>query len=361
MSQRKIIYQNSVIVGSEQWFWSENYNALYKRDLKTEVLERVSPYEKYTNAAYTKLVFYNNKLIALPYAADKIMIYDISEDEFRYIVLDEYNIGYENYEKFYGLIVKERWLFMIGCKTAHVLKFDMETESIIEMVDLYASLPEKTGGIGYFREGIIIEDRIVLPSLYDNIIFILNTFDFRYSMIEINKKGTGFSTICKIKNQIWLFPFDEGEIIQWDESSQEITKYNIDEIIDLRKNSRNFLSAWEVGNVLWIIPRLGNKVLSFNLVTREFSNQNAINTYFKSINLETFGVAAEKIGKKILFLTERVDELILFDVEQDSIAFIDNQMPDKDYLEYLDFEEDKIFIFERDIRLTSYLDYVCGL
>ncbi len=358
MSLKKITYQNSVILDDIQWFWSENYNALYKRNLSSGKIQRVSGYESYKNAAYTKLVLYKNKLIALPYAASQIMIYDMLQDQFRYIStgIPEMTKENSNSEKFFGFVTKGNWLFMIGCKTGHLLKFDMEQELTAGHVNLYAGKKEK--GIGFLREGIIVEELLMVPALYDNFVFMVDINNLHYEKRAFVKSGTGFSTICEADKQIWIFPFDEGEIIQWNYNDGNTKKHEISGFLDFRKACRNFLSTERIGSKIWIIPRTGNRILSYDLDTNQFSNQNAVNTYFDNSEKRLIGIAEEVLGEKLLILTEQNDELILFDTEKDEIRLIDNEMSDIDYLDYLKNKKEKIVVFEKDIRLVNYLRFI---
>ena len=362
MRNKKIIYQNAVTVNQEQWFWSENYNALYKRKLNNGAIHRMSPYERSKTAAYTKLVFYKNKLIALPYAANQIMIYDIQNEEIRYSDIGIQNMNYDdNVEKFYGIAVKDNWLFMIGCKTAHVLKFDMEAELAADYVDLHTELMPKENGIGYLRDGIVLEEKIIIPGLYENSIFEINITDLEYEKIHIDKNGLGFSTIFKAQDEVWLFPFDEGEILQWNRQKNTIRRHCIEHLMALKKGARNFLSAQQCRDKLWIIPRYGSRILSYDFIENQFSNQNAVNRYFDSINKEVFGIADEKIGQDIIFLAEQIDELIVFCAEKDEVRVVNNDMQGADHLEFLKNEEKKLVVFEHEMLLSDYLDFLCRI
>ncbi len=363
MSRSGMIYQNSVTIDNWQWFWSENCNALYKRNLKTGAVCRVSNYENYKNAAYTKLVYYQKKLIALPYAASKVMIYDMESGEIRYsdIGIPEMKNTDDNTEKFYGAVSKDNWLFMVGCKTAHILKFDMNQELTAGYVDLYQNLPGKKGGIGYLREGVVYKNQIFIPALYENNVFQLDIDNLQYVTKGFNRKGKGFSTICRVGDQIWLFPFDKGEIIQWNIREDMIIGHDVDCLIDFRKGSRNFLSAHLINNCLWIIPRLANKILTYDFAANQFSDKNAVNSYFAGIDRKLEGISDEIIGENILFLSSLIEEVILLDTGKDEIRLISNEMSEQDFLNFLRKKMGKVAVSEKDISLSRFLDFMCGL
>lgn len=363
MNRMGIIYQNSVVIDDWQWFWSEDYNALYKRNLTTREIQRIGGYESYKNAAYTKLVYYQQKLIALPNASDKIMIYDMEEEEFRYssIGIPEMEETDTNPEKFYGEVVEENWVFMIGCKTAHILKFDMAAEQTVGYVDLYQKLPEKKDGIGYLREGVAYNGQILIPALYDNYIFELNSDSLQYSVRELDKAGNGFSTVCKVENEIWLFPFDGGEIIRWNIENERIIKYCITGLVDLKKESRNFLSAYFIENKLWIIPRFANKILMYDYMKNEFSNVNMVNSYFANLNRELAGISADAIGENIIFLSTMIEKIIIFNTKNDEMLMLDNKIPDDDFLDMIWEKNGKFMISEREIQLDKYIKFLCRI
>ena len=235
----------------------------------------------------------------------------------------------------------------------------METELSEGYIDLYEKLPERKKGIGYLREGVVNGKQIIIPALYDNYVFEVDIDNLQYSKKVFLKKGKGFSTIYRIDKWIWLFPFDEGEIIQWNSEDDTIIRHNIEKLVVLKKDSRNFLSAQKINNKLWIIPRFGNKVLSYDLVTRQLSNKNAFNSYYKNTGKELVGIAAEKVGQDILVLTERTDEIISFDSVKDEIKLINNEMPNPDWMEFMRNKVGKVVVSEKDVPLADYLDYIC--
>lgn len=363
MKRIGMLYQNSVLVNGWQWFWSENCNALYKRNLQTGETERVGAYESCENAAYTKLVPYESKLIALPYAADRIMIYDMGKMEFRYsdIGIPDINAKNVNSEKFYGYVVRENWLFMIGCKTAHVLKFDMAAEQAVEYVDLQGQLPKINKGIGYLREGGLYGNQIFIPALYENCVFVLDADSMRYSAKRFNKGGKGFSAICIIGSQIWLFPFDDEEIIQWDCKNETVVKHNIKGLACLKKGSRNFLSAHLIGRKLWMLPRFADKVLAYDFDAGKFSDENEINSFFANSGKKLVGISAERVEDGILFLTSESESVIVLNTEKDEISLVDNDILENDILNMIWRKEKKLMVSEKDFQLENFLRFLCEL
>ncbi|MCI8461867.1 MAG: hypothetical protein HFG25_02790 [Lachnospiraceae bacterium] len=359
-----IIFQNSVFIDHWQFFWSENYNALYKRKLVTGEICRLSAYADYERAAYTKLVRYKRKLIALPSAADKILVFDLDTEEFRYSEtgIPEMEDHCGNSEKFYGCVEKDNWLFMIGCKTAHILKFDMDAEKTAGYLDLHRELSEKADGMGYFREGAVFEEKILVPALYENSVFEVDIENLRYSRKTFSNTGKGFSLIYRADSQIWLFPFDRGEIIIWDGKKEIVSRYNIDGFIRFKRNSRNFLAAYMMEGKLWIIPRMANKVLTFDFAEKQFYENNAVNAYFTGIDKEISGISSERLGENILLLTACTDRLILYNTLKDEIELIcNNWIPDDDFMRFLWKRRKMAVVSEKDICLRDFIKFVEAL
>lgn len=365
MGYKKMVYQNSVTAGGRQWFWCENFNALFQRDLDVGILQKTGSFWESGHgghAAYSKLAVYQNKLIGLPCDAEQIMIYDMERKAFRYVPIGIPEMeGKQASEKFFGAVVQDRWLFMIGCKTGHILKFDMEREQTAGYVDLQAQCTPKPDGMGYLREGILWDHQILVPALYENCVFEIDVDTLRYTRKEFVKEGEGFSTLCAAENEIWLFPFDEGRILQWNKGKNRTTEYTVDHLMKFVKGNRNFLSAGQVGDQLWIFPRLGSRVLSFDMTTGQFSDKNAVNTYLDQTQTALKGIAVEQVGQGFLFLTEGCEELLWFEPEKEQVTPVCNEISEAAYRAYCVWKKEPMLLYEKHVSLTDFLAVVQNL
>lgn len=213
MRVTKLAYDNFVMIDNAQWFWCRNYNALFRRDCVSGKTEKIGKYAESEISAYTRVVLFKNKIIALPFAAEQIGIYDVYVSEFRYVDIGIPNIESEkgHLKKFYGLVVHNQMLYMIGCAIAYVLVFNMETETVEDYIDLnsYMEKDEKADSSAYMTEAILYNNKILIPIVYDNYVLEIDLNNYNVIKRKVDKSGKGFSTICKVNNQIWLLPYDE--------------------------------------------------------------------------------------------------------------------------------------------------------
>lgn len=363
MGVKKLVYNNFVMIDNAQWFWCRNYNALFKRDCVSGKAEKIGKYVESENSAYSRVVLFKNKIIALPFAAEQIGIYDVNVSEFRYVDIGIPNVELEkgHLKKFYGLVVHNQTLYMIGCGIAYVLVFNMETETVEDYIDLnsYMKKDKKTDSSAYMSEAILYNDKILIPLVYDNFILEVDLNNYNVVKRKVDKSGKGFSTICKVNNQIWLLPYDEGELIKWDCAAKKIKKYDVSAVFTFVSAQNNFLFATIKNNIVWIFPRVGNAVLSYDIKTEKLSNENVINAYFKSRGKNPGFMAADNCNENIVLLPIEVDECIVFDMHKESIELLINKFPEKEKAEILRMEsKGKLRISEREISLQTYIDIV---
>lgn len=361
MSRQKTYYENIAVVGEEEWLWSANFNALYKRDRSAGKIEKVGDFtSSCKTAAYSKIVVYKKKIIGLPFAADQIFVYDIEESRFRYVDIGiqgiETKSGHLN--KFYGAVTRENLLYMIGCNTAYILVFDMEKESVEDYIDLYPYAEDKeVADKGYMREGILYKNTLLAPAAYENFIFEIDLNDLHVTKRRIEKHGKGFSAIHELDGQIWLLPYDEGDIIVWDIAAEKKTVHCVDRFFSFVQGKRNFLSAAARNKRVWIFPIVGSAVLSYDCETGTFSNQNDINVFFESLKKTPKFVAADLNGNEITLLTAEIHENVIFDMEKGKMRLAECDISAVDLLEILDQKDEKL-VSETEFSLSDYLDFI---
>lgn len=362
MSRRKIYYENIAVIGEEEWLWSGNFNALYKRKRNSGKIERVGEYKGCERPAYSKIVVYKKKIIGLPFSADKIFVYDMLKAEFRYVDIGICGIETErgHLNKFYGAVTNKNLLYMIGCNTAYILVFDMEKETVENYVDLspFIDEDEKTDR-GYMREAILYDNRLLATATYDNFVFEINLDDLQVTKRKIERCGKGFSAIYKLDTQIWLLPFDEGEIVVWDIAKKTMIRHYVEQYFTFVREQRNFLFATMKNEKIWLFPVVGSAVLSYDIKTRTFSNQNDINRYFENIQKTPKFAAADVCGKDIILFAAEIHENLIFDTQNNKICLEKYDISAMELLTILEKKEEKI-VSETEFSLMDYLDFVNG-
>lgn len=361
MSTKELLYLNCVSKDGKQWFWSYNFNALFERSLISEEIRMIILGENKEESDYSKVVIYQNKLILIPHSAENILIYDIEKKETRYIQIEMKEMMGEDIQanKCLGYVSEDRWLFLTGGKTAHVLKFDMDEERMVGWVDLLANVSHSVSEIGYLRDGIVLENKIVIPAWFDNIVFEVDIEDLSVMMKRVEKKGCGFSTIYYEGDEVWLFPFEDEEIIIYNMKEKSRVSCNIAELMGGECKGRMFLDIHRIGTKLWIIPRIGGKVLSYDLLSRKFSNINAINDYFVEHDLEMIGISSASDGEKIFFLAEYCEGLLVFDAKSKVVDLKNNSIGALDFMKVLRRKE-RVLV-EEENSLSVYLSLVKGM
>ena len=166
---RSLAFCNYVVWKDIQWFWSANFNALFSRNLVSGEVKRWGNYIKHNKkgngTAYSNVVLYHDKIIAIPGRERKILIFDLETESFRYIDL---KMGFtkEDQNVFFAYAVSDKRLFMIGNEIPYILDFDMESEKILGIVNLGVHIK---GRQAYFRDAVLDKDKLIVPLLDENL------------------------------------------------------------------------------------------------------------------------------------------------------------------------------------------------
>ncbi len=336
-----LLYCNFVTYKGRRWFWSINFNALFSADMEWRLAKKIGKYAGCAGSDYTNTVLYQGKLILLPGMARRIMIFDIESNVFRFIELVEME-GIEQTEKnlFYGYAIKDEILFMIGNQIPCLLKFNMKTEQIENAVNLF---PEEEKREIYFRDAIIDQKQLVIPAFEDDLLFEVNTDTLHWTRRHMKHTESGFSSICKAGDSVWLLPREKDPVIQWRRQTDIMTEHEMKRAgYQYIPMQINFHSGIYLDNKIWIFPFFGSSVFSINLNTSEISGENAINRYLDGIDLLhgqcIFRAVQEEAGSiYLLCCASGIGELLLYDPGEDRLKKIEKniEIPKSDCLAYM--------------------------
>lgn len=316
-----LLYCNFVTYQERRWFWSINFNALFSADMEWRFAKKTGSYIRCQGTAYTNIVFYEGKLILLPGMARQIMIFDIDNNAFRFVELAEMERTEQN-NLFYGYAVKDEFLFMIGNQIPCFLKFNMKTEKIENIVNLYPGGEKKQV---YFRDAVIDQNQLLIPAFEDGLLFEVNTDTLQWTKRNMEHSEGGFSSVCKARDSVWLLPGEKGPVVQWCRQTDVMTEHELEKArYRYISMQTNFHSAIYLDNKIWIFPFLGSAVCSIDLNTGKISGENAVTRYLNGIETVQgqckFRAVQEEAG--IIYLlccASGSGELLLYDPGEDSL------------------------------------------
>ena len=362
---RSLAFCNYVVWKDIQWFWSANFNALFSRNLVSGEVKRwgkdIKHNKKGNGTAYSNVVLYHDKIIAIPGRERKILIFDLETESFRYIDL---KMGFtkEDQNVFFAYAVSDKRLFMIGNEIPYILDFDMESEKILGIVNLGVHIK---GRQAYFRDAVLDKDKLIVPLLDENLVFEIDTDTLQWTESKVGDSGDGFSAVCKSTDSIWLMPRQKGAVLQWNRENGRITAREIEkEGFRYLPGKNNFHSGHFVGKRIWIFPFQGNMVLSLDAETGELVKENAINRYIKALppgKCVFRAVQAEREHIFLLCLCKDEWVHMIYDPGTDKLdsSGLKCEMPYEEYLNYL-YKAGISTIREKDFPLESFVGYIAA-
>lgn len=218
-NDRKLVFQNMIQHDKKLWFWDCNYNGLFCCNNNEKYAVQVQLNHKmdiFSGSLYGKIVFYDNKIIGIPEMADDILIYDMKYKSDRYVKLPDICCNKSELKKFRESVIDENFLFMLGFEIPIILKFDMQSEKIVNFIDVFTG-NRKEKNRKFFVSGIIKGKKILVPDYSENIVYEADIYTMHLKKIAV-KLISESNTIIKIdkgKDEICILPLKYEQVIIW--------------------------------------------------------------------------------------------------------------------------------------------------
>lgn len=208
-----------VLVGDDIYFFSSEYNLLYKihlPDFSVLIISRIPCSEITAFEWFRKMRHWNNKLILIPSYAEKIWIYDLKRGIWDNIAIDYAYIGL----KFWGAVIYQDNIFLFGIKYPAILKIDLNNHHV-SYIKVELSLNQEIGEKGlFFRNAVIVNNLVLCPVSISNNVLRFNLDSFEYEWMQIGHKDNQYSGIDYDGNYFWISPGRNGKIVKWDGNSK---------------------------------------------------------------------------------------------------------------------------------------------
>lgn len=370
--EKRVVFNNCIIDNDDLWGWDINYNALFKIERTKAIITRKTPFLDrgiYTGSLYSKIVRYESKIIAVPQKGTQILIYDIETEEIRYVdihsIISKYE--YNSCGSFWDAIVDGENVYFIGYTIPLILKFDMRNEMIISTIDLYEN-NHRTESVVYFKEAIILDNKLFIPACEDNSVFIvdLNLESFKIKIIS-NVIG-GFCSLTYENQNIWLFPRRRGPVIKWNLPSDDIEQYK-DYPREFEFVGERASLGVSIDNDLSIMgfPLNSNNVIIIDKKTGQMEVEKEFSKYINSLTDNEKTVAKfcmiNKIGSQIICSTLARRDIIFYDLKRKDMKIVSYEISEEDYNYYkaLEMCENYRIVSEESYSLNRFLSIIRSL
>lgn len=365
MNEAKIINRVGIIeamalVDGFIWFVAGAFNAFFRIDINSGEVNYIGriPGETFQKARlYSDIQQYEEKLIFVPMAADEIAIYDIKNNKFIKIKINDQNDTSNLYKqdyKFSKCIIYKEYAYFFCVSFPAIAKLDLKNYEMHYLVDWKKFFDGKKicEKKVYFRNAYEKEGKVYLPSCCDNQVVEFEMEQERFQHYEIGENGDNFSDIVFCENKICISKLNSSEILileknGWNKIGQINAGTDIPVSIEM-KEWNNKIFYFPVNMCEIVIIEDSNKVRKHNLKSNLKSNtvykviSDMSNCYFiteKEFHFVKFSMDDEKTEEKKLFIDDDTQNKIIQEFFLANIEISENFLNIKSWLTYIEKNE----------------------
>lgn len=274
--------------GEYLWFTAIEYNALFKMNKRTFVVEYMGSFpeeEAYGYRLYTSINEYNGKLFFTPCTAREIGIYDMKENCFEKASIgisradnDLSRVQYE--KKFVSGFICDGVLVLIPCCYDKVVLYDIHAGTVSFREDLFTHFYEK-----YHDQVTSLDSRFYLCwfarrvneseivfNLHSNknvlILYDLRTGKFREQIVGSGESS--FSLVESDGRQVYLYDTPGDVLVKWElETGKYFECHIVDQLPEFRPCGleNSFVNMAVLGEWLYLIPANTNVAIRVDTTT----------------------------------------------------------------------------------------------
>ena len=246
---------NIVNIDNHYYFCSLYNNCLYRFDSNFVIEEYARlPYEYQQGyMEYSKIYYYDGKIVILPWLAQNIIVFDVETKEHRYVKLEENCRGL----RYYMAVQKKNMFYLIPCESDHLAIFDIYKEKIVERIKMPGKEQDKAlSWCNVSYNG----DVITIPQVYDNkqILFDTNTHSLDYQK-EAFLTVDGLCGICDSLSGRWYIPKSATKLFF--QSNNHINIYS-DFPAGYKAGDISFYKIIPIKDMVFLLPRDSNMLLA---------------------------------------------------------------------------------------------------
>jgi Putative glycosyl/glycerophosphate transferases involved in teichoic acid biosynthesis TagF/TagB/EpsJ/RodC len=216
-------FEDAYICEDGIWFASSLNNALcYKanQDEKVTYIGKFHGEDQNQVRLYSKVVYFKGRLIFIPFFAKSIAEYNIAQNQFKKIEIEDENV----LGKFYTYVVNNEYLYLFPCAYQKCIRYNMDNCEI-EYMDLWSKLINNHLTVENSFKFINVRQangKIYAPFFQKNILF---TFDLNSEAVEVidieGDSSDAYSGVEIIGEDIILISSRQYKLNRWNEKTKE--------------------------------------------------------------------------------------------------------------------------------------------
>ncbi len=302
---KKQISLNNIIDGNGAlYFWDLEINELFQinNQFQADIVKLHNRNVADDNLPlYGKILYFQNKIIGVPLAANAIFIYDLGTEEYRYISLEKYSFEEKNAwrGKFWDAVIDDKYAYFIGYWSKKILKLDLLEEKIINVVEIECDANKEIDDI-YFKQAAIYGDKLLVPFCQRNEVCVLDKQSMNYGVKKFTGTEDGFSSLLIDGDNIWMAPRRTGKFVRWNQEVDVIDYLDYPDECKTKRPSFGFMEKYN--DVILVFPLHAPFVLNINRNTKKIEINSELSELCQGNN------DVQKAG----FVSKHRDEMLIY-------------------------------------------------
>ena len=271
--------------GDYVYFAEERFNALYRMDKHSLVLEYLGEFpNEQGDVLYRQIVKNNGKLYFTPYKARKVGVFDLEKQEFCDGIEikslgDSYKLGEYSYKTgdylysaFIGAISYKQYIYFTPAFYPAIARLDTDSGEILYIDDFMSGLSNLVNA----NEKMFIfvtpvsEKSFAIACRCASAFIQFNMETNKTKVIQIDDSNNRYNAIIYDGNSYWLCPARVGmPIVKFRDG--ECTFFNEYYSTDLNYSHVPFISGFYCNGYIYFIPYQNYNVIKINVLTNELS------------------------------------------------------------------------------------------
>lgn len=240
------------------------FNGLFKVDLENgecTFLQFFLEEKRDQQRLFAKALKYQNKVIFIPGAAEKLAVYDWTKNAIYYKVVlskdDTTPALFNRFYKFTEALIKGNILYLIPSTYRAIVLVNLESWVVSE---IQIDTSEKF----MFRKGMCeVDSSVFIPSVINNLVLEFNYCTLKVTIHHVGESNQGCWSICNCNGLFYLAPKSKGGILRWNKESGIVEELN-DYPLHFKGNDFLFSKIYAREDSLYVIPVYANIFLKIN-------------------------------------------------------------------------------------------------
>lgn len=264
---------------------------------------------------------YANKVLFIPYSAQELIIYDLSNGNLKKVNCFEYIEPKAFVRKFRRWIGNGDYLYMFPGDTDYIYKVDLNKFKIINKINLCSIYTRYTNEQHSFWENynIYCYNKYIYTIFYNSkFIMKMDTRTDSIELIELQYGVDGFYALFGIESCLLLVDI-KGNIFEYDLSQKVIKKTN-----ELPKHMKYYIEKNGIihgiyfNKVFYFIQHNIEEILLYDFETKTIGYLNTLKQYLDN-NLKDIEVDYINYREKIIYLVAGKNRIILWNIEKQQV------------------------------------------